>query len=181
MEQSKNILIRNSYLLSQVSTSYGGSDYIVNAVHDNDAEGDDGNKPWMVKLQIKYEEGKSQMIDKCTGSVINTRFIMTAAHCFCKKNPGTRWNLLFINFCRQPLFLNCHCRCSFTDWCTTGHKIFKDEVKIIIKSVGSIKQDDSEDSGGFNFVSEAEAYHYEDQLLDRRDPVVEELFVHPDR
>ena len=72
--------------------------------------------------------------------------------------------------------------CSFTDWCTTGHKIFEDEVKIIIKSVGSIKQDDSEDSGGFNFVSEAEAYEYqEDQLLDRRDPVVQELFIHPDR
>ena len=30
-------------------------------------------------------------------------------------------------------------------------------------------------------MSEAEAYIYEDQLLDRRDPVVEELFVHPDR
>ena len=73
--------------MSQASSSEA-RDYIVNAVHDNDAEGDDGNKPWMVKLQIKYEEGKSQMIDKCTGSVINTRFIMTAAHCFCKKNPG---------------------------------------------------------------------------------------------
>ena len=91
-------------------------------------------------------------------------------------------NFIFVDFCQQPLFLNCHCRCSFTDWCTTGHKIFEDEVKIIIKSVGSIKQDDSEDSGGFNFVSEAEAYEYqEDQLLDRRDPVVQELFIHPDR
>ena len=168
--------------MSQASSSEA-RDYIVNAVHDNDAEGDDGNKPWMVKLQIKYEEGKSQMIDKCTGSVINTRFIMTAAHCFCKKNPGTMCiNFIFIDFCQQPLFLNCHCRCIFTDWCTTGHKIFEDEVKIIIKSVGSIKQDDSEDSGGFNFVSEAEAYEYqEDQLLDRRDPVVQELFIHPDR
>ena len=31
-------------------------------------------------------------------------------------------------------------------------------------------------------MSEAEAYEYqEDQLLDRRDPVVQELFIHPDR
>jgi len=37
--------------------------------------------PWMVLIKIPNEKGESSSI--CGGSLINSRFILTAAHCFC--------------------------------------------------------------------------------------------------
>lgn len=41
--------------------------------------------PWMALVMITRQDGN---LETCGGSVINSRFVLTAAHCFC--GPGAR-------------------------------------------------------------------------------------------
>lgn len=41
---------------------------------------EDLNRPWLVQITLKKDSGK--MVE-CTGSLLNMRWIITAAHCFC--------------------------------------------------------------------------------------------------
>merc|ERR1711874_684832 len=41
---------------------------------------EDLNRPWLVHITLKKDSGK--MVE-CTGSLLNMRWIITAAHCFC--------------------------------------------------------------------------------------------------
>ena len=45
------------------------------------------HRPWMVYLKVKYENGQS---GKCGGALMNDRWIISAAHCFCKGANGEK-------------------------------------------------------------------------------------------
>ena len=38
-------------------------------------------RPWMARIEVGMERGR------CGGSLVNHRYIITAAHCFCYDSP----------------------------------------------------------------------------------------------
>ncbi|XP_053114348.1 acrosin-like [Hemicordylus capensis] len=51
-----------------------------------------GTWPWMVSIRAPFRSGYQHT---CGGSLITTRWILTAAHCFNETSPLTSWQLMF--------------------------------------------------------------------------------------
>ena len=45
-----------------------------------------GPRPWMAFIQIKKSE-EDPLLGRCSGSIINREWILSAAHCFCDITP----------------------------------------------------------------------------------------------
>jgi len=127
---------KDFYTISKTcSTSCGrkeesGDDYIVGGSDDVKSF----NQPWLAKLQIR----KFRSLGYCSGSVINSRFILSASHCFCPKG-----------------------------WCKGPVKYFNSDEEVEVKQVGSIQGTPSayEYEAGKDYAYQEDEESYPELLL----------------